>query len=97
MYNCATVRPNEECVHMRKDGCSFEGGTCYPISEKCVGEEKGCEKIYEVGMTHHCRAYANPEIKWLSGNCPLASHLVKEKEEKGKFVNPIKYSKRKKK
>jgi len=43
---CQTVKIGTECIFMKKNGCSYNGGRCYPIVESC----KGCDRVatYEV-------------------------------------------------
>ena len=45
---CQTVKVGAECIFMKKTGCSYNGGRCYPIVESC----KGCDRVatYEVGF-----------------------------------------------
>ncbi|MGZ3635132.1 MAG: PxxKW family cysteine-rich protein, partial [Syntrophales bacterium] len=35
-----------------------------------------------------------PSSKWLSGNCPTASHIKREIKEATQKINPLKASKR---
>ncbi len=60
------------------------------IVEKCIG----CEKIGKGAVEDYCTAYSYPDIKWLSGNCPMATHLKRE-SVKVENVNFIKHSKHK--
>ena len=57
------------------------------VVEKCVG----CKEV--VASTNRCLCYCSPSAKWSAGNCPRASHIVREVKEE-KFVNPLKASKR---
>ncbi len=86
---CTTVRDGSECPFMEKDGCSYEGGVCKPIVEKC----EGCSRTTEFASEKYCVSLADPELKWKNGNCNLATHVVVEAKKKQK-INPIKASKR---
>jgi hypothetical protein len=57
-----------------------------PIVPQC----EGCLKI----NGNFCAVYLIPKAKWRSGNCPMATNLKKEKAENGKFVDPLKASKK---
>jgi len=68
-----------------------------PIVQKC----RGCVNtiiqesiVPEVPTVNLCRIYMNPEAKWSAGNCPLNTHLNKEKKIETKQMDPIKKSKR---
>ncbi len=86
---CTTVRPNTECPFMAKEGCSYEGGVCNPIIDKC----EGCARVIEFSSEKYCVSNPGPELKWKNGNCNLATHVVVEAKKKQK-INPIKASKR---
>jgi hypothetical protein len=58
-----------------------------PVVDQC----HGCAHIFE----NRCRIYYLPEVKWIAGVCPMATHRKKAAEQKEKFVDPIKASKRK--
>lgn len=88
---CQTVKTGVECVFMSKNGCSFNGGSCHSVIEKC----EGCNKIIEAGTGKYCMIYPDPSIKWATGICPTASHVKKAAEEKIQKINPLKASKRK--
>jgi len=93
MLECETIKPGRVCIFMNKTrGCTFTDGVCYPIIEQC----NGCDRISEYSDQKYCDAYSKPSSKWISGSCPLATHLKKEDENKGKFVNPLKKSKKSK-
>lgn len=87
---CQTIKPGIECIFMEKVGCKFNGGKCYPATEKCFG----CSRIIEYAGDKYCTTYANPPYKWQSGKCNLASHIVKEVKAEVKKTNPLKASKR---
>lgn len=88
---CNTMKPGIECIFMRKDGCSYNGGNCYPIIENC----NGCEKTVEYPQGKFCKAVAEPRAKWLTNICNLATHVKREsKVETQKSIDPLKLSKR---
>ena len=87
---CTTVRKDNECVFMKKSGCSYEGGACKPIDEKC----EGCNRVGEFESGKYCTSAPDPEAKWLLGNCNLATHITMEVTETKQKVNPLKASKR---
>ena len=63
------------------------------IIEKCVG----CNKAIKIDDVYKCKVYSNPLSKWSYGiNCPMATHIKKEKIIIEKKLNPIKASKKKK-
>ncbi|NLN39643.1 MAG: hypothetical protein GX155_08610 [Smithella sp.] len=86
---CDTVKKGVECGFMSKKGCSYSGGTCHPVIDRC----DDCNKIsqFETGM--YCKVYPEPQVKWITGNCPSASHIKIEIKEAQK-INPMKVSKR---
>lgn len=87
---CQTIKPGVECVFMTKKGCTFDGGSCHPIIEKC----EGCGKIMEGASEKYCMLYPDPAGKWGMGNCPSATHLKKNIKEETQKINPLKASKR---
>jgi hypothetical protein len=58
---------------------------CDKIVEQCVG----CNRV----ENDYCKAFICPTTKWLTGDCALASHIVREAVEVKK-VNPLKLSKK---
>jgi len=34
---CQTIKEGTECFFMGKQGCTYNGGVCYPIVESCQG------------------------------------------------------------
>lgn len=88
--NCQTVKAGMECTFMTKKGCGFIGGICKPIIDKC----EGCGKIIEYQSAKYCTVYADPFSKWFRGNCPVATHVKLEIQEKVQKINPLKASKR---
>ena len=88
---CQTVKEGFECVFMSKKGCSFNGGSCHPIIEKC----EGCSRIIEYSSVKYCMMYPDPAGKWNVGGCPSATHIKKGAMETAQKINPLKASKRK--
>ena len=88
---CQTVMAGTECVFMTPKGCRYNGGKCYPIVDSC----NGCDRVTEYPTGLYCKAYSEPALKWVTGPCPLATH-VKRNNGTGnaKKVNPLKASKR---
>lgn len=86
---CQTVKSGMECSFMAKNGCTFNGGSCAPIIEKC----EGCNKVLESAMGRFCKMYPDPKAKWAMGGCPTSSHVKRDIKEEQK-INPLKASKR---
>lgn len=87
---CQTIKVGSECAFMTKKGCGFNGGNCHIIIDNC----EGCNKIIDCPAGQYCKVYPEPASKWLSGNCPTASHIKREIIESTQKLNPIKASKR---
>ncbi len=87
---CTTVRKDSECFFMINSGCTYNGGSCSPINEKC----EGCNKIIEYSSKKYCSAVPEPDSKWRNGICNLASHVKVEEVKVVQKLNPIKASKR---
>ena len=87
---CITVRKDKECPFMSTKGCSYNGGICHEIIEKC----KGCNRSTEYSSAWYCTSYPDPSLKWKNGNCNLATHVVNAAAESKTKLNPIKASKR---
>jgi len=89
---CTTNRPGDECKFMGKKGCTFLGGACFQIVEKC----EGCNKIVETEVGRFCAVFPHPEMKWKRGVCNFASHVKPEikQDASGKAINPLKAAKR---
>ncbi|MBW2561048.1 MAG: PxxKW family cysteine-rich protein [Deltaproteobacteria bacterium] len=87
---CQTVKEGFECVFMTKKGCSFNGGSCHPIVEKC----EGCERCVEYSSVKYCIMYPDPAGKWAMGGCPSATHIEKTAADAAQKINPLKASKR---
>jgi hypothetical protein len=87
---CQTVKVGTECIFMKKNGCSYNGGRCYPIVVAC----KGCDRVvpYEVGS--YCKTCCEPSVKWVKAPCNFATHVKKEVKEDTFKLNPLKASKR---
>lgn len=90
---CETIKVGMECAFMTKKGCSFNGGSCNVIDERC-GD---CSKIITLESGKYCKAYPDPASKWLYGNCPGATHIKREVAAPVQKINPLKASKRSKK
>ncbi|RJQ52515.1 MAG: hypothetical protein C4530_18910 [Desulfobacteraceae bacterium] len=87
---CTTVRQGKECPFMTAKGCSYNGGICHEIVEKC----NGCNRTVQVTASWYCSACPDPSLKWKNGNCNLASHIVTAVAANKTKVNPLKASKR---
>jgi hypothetical protein len=88
---CTTIKKDMECTFMDTDGCSFNGGRCYTIVEKC----EGCSHVVDFDGAQYCRTYPDPGSKWLLGRCNFATNVVRESVKESKRINPLKESKRK--
>ncbi len=88
--DCSTVRQGKACPFMSEKGCSFNGGICHEIVDKC----EGCKRTTEVSTGWYCEAYPDPSKKWSHGNCNLATHVTNGTADKKAKVNPLKASKR---
>jgi len=86
---CATTKKGIECSFMGAKGCSFTGGTCKEIIEKC----EGCNHVLALGDKKYCKAFPDPKGKWMFGSCNLATHIVRKVDEVKK-MNPLKASKK---
>ncbi len=87
---CKTARAGSDCALMTSKGCSYNGGTCYPIVEGCTG----CNSILEYPSGKYCSAYPDPPLKWKRGNCNFATHLKLAGKKEPSKINPLKASKR---
>ena len=87
---CETTKKGSECFFMSKSGCTYNGGTCHTVVEKC----EYCEKIVEFDGKNYCLLAPQPELKWSVGECNLASHIKRE-AKKEQVINALKASKRK--
>lgn len=86
---CQTIKQGIECGFMTKKGCTYGSGACHPIIDSCLE----CNKVSEYESGKYCKLYPEPEIKWLKGKCPSASHVKLEIKEVQQ-INPLKASKR---
>jgi hypothetical protein len=86
---CATVKEGVFCSFMAPSGCTYNGGRCYTIVEKC----SGCDRVKGFPTGEYCTSYPNPGVKWEFGKCNFATHIKVEKVEQKK-LNPLKASKR---
>ena len=87
---CTTIREGHECHFMTAAGCSYNGGLCHEIVEQC----DGCNRKSEYASKWYCTACPEPNAKWKSGNCNLATHVKTTVASKAQKVNPLKASKR---
>ena len=87
---CTTIRKENECVFMTKNGCSYEGGVCKTIVERC----EGCDRIIKLETGQFCMSSPEPSAKWKHGKCNLATHIKVEIIETKHKINPLKASKR---
>ncbi len=90
---CKTVRKGMECPFMTAKGCTYNGGICHEITENC----SGCNRTIQYDSGWYCAVSPDPQIKWKTGNCNLATHVKSEAADVSSKVNPLKASKRSKK
>jgi hypothetical protein len=89
---CQAVKVGDTCLFWKKAGCSYNGGTCYPVVDACTG----CERTKEYPSGQYCISFCEPEMKWKVGACNLATHVKRTNGNGGeKKLNPLKASKRK--
>ena len=89
--NCEAIKIGMDCAFMTKKGCSYNGGNCYPVIDRC----QGCERAKAFPAGQYCIVCPDPSTKWSGRDCNMATHIVKAKAEPVKEVNPLKASKRK--
>jgi len=70
-----------------KNGKAFQ---CHPIVDEC----SGCSNIVVVKEEYVCKVYPEPEMRWMIGSCPLATHVDRKVADDAQKVNPLKASKR---
>jgi hypothetical protein len=87
---CQTVKKGVECIFMKKTGCSYNGGQCYPVVEQC----EGCTRAAEFPTGKYCLSFPNPALKWQKGTCPMSTHIKKAQKVDERKINPLKASKR---
>ena len=88
--HCQTVKPGVDCVFMTKSGCSFNGGACHQIVEKC----EGCDRILDLPTGRYCQTCPDPALKWKNGRCNFATHVKVGSGKTSVKLNPLKASKR---
>ncbi len=80
-----------------KNGCSYNGTSCFPIIEECLkgDEDKDCAHIVELPKGKYCTKFPHPENRWSRGRCQMATHIkVDLSAPLEKKLNPLKASKR---
>jgi len=87
---CGTMKQGIECIFMKKTGCSYNGGKCYPTIENC----DGCSRVLEFETGLYCATFPYPAQKWQKGTCPMSSHVKKAQKVEEQKINPLKASKR---
>lgn len=87
---CVTLKQGVECAFMTRKGCSFNGGRCHPVVDKC----QGCSRTVTSEEGSFCSVAPNPATKWTRGNCNMATHLERKVAEQTQKLNPLKASKR---
>ena len=87
---CTTVKEGTECLFMSAKGCTYSGGFCHEIIEKC----KNCDRSTELSSKWYCTACPEPAVKWKNGVCNLASHVSTSTAKAKTKINPLKASKR---
>lgn len=88
MRKCNTIRNGVRCPFM-EDKCTFPDGICNPVVEQC----EGCKNIDVYNELTYCKTYMKPEVKWLSGRCPMNTIKIVVAEDTKK-LNPLKASKK---
>lgn len=88
--NCTTIRNGDECVFMSAKGCSFTEGFCNEIVSNC----EGCQRTQKYSSGWYCTASPDPNSKWKTGHCNLATHVTQQSTSKRQKINPLKASKR---
>jgi hypothetical protein len=87
---CQTVKKDKDCFFWGAQGCTFLGGECRGVVEKC----EGCARVEQWPTGQYCTSYPAPEKRWTLGLCNLATHIKLEEEKVQKMMNPLKASKR---
>jgi hypothetical protein len=88
---CQTVKAGNTCIFWKKAGCSYNGGTCYPVVDAC----EGCQRIKDFPTGQYCISFSEPDLKWKLGACNLATHVKRNNGNgESKKLNPLKASKR---
>ncbi|MBN2706671.1 MAG: PxxKW family cysteine-rich protein [Deltaproteobacteria bacterium] len=87
---CQTVRKGNECFLMKSSGCSYMGGSCKSVIDKC----EGCAKIISYNEQNYCSCFPDPDTRWQNGTCTMATHIKRDVEQIKKKINPLKASKK---
>lgn len=87
---CETLKRGVECIFMKKTGCSYNSGQCYPIVENC----EGCARVVVFEAGRFCSSFPYPAQKWQKGSCSMSSHVKKAPAAAEQKINPLKASKR---
>ena len=92
MLSCSIVKEGKSCLFMKKTGCSYNGGKCHSVVDSC----NGCMNTEKYPVGIYCQIYAEPALKWLGGECNMASHSKNGTKEdaSSRKINPLKASKR---
>jgi hypothetical protein len=88
---CQAIKKDKDCHFWGNEGCTFLGGQCRPVVERC----EGCSRVEEWSAGRYCTSYPLPEKRWTLGLCNLATHIKIGEESVQKALNPLKASKRK--
>ena len=75
---------------MTASGCSYNGGICHETVEPC----DGCSRKIEYASGWFCSACPEPNVKWKSGHCNMATHVNRQAGGNKQKINPLKASKR---
>ena len=87
---CQTIKKDKDCFFWSTSGCSFTGGQCRVVVEKC----EGCARTEQWPTGSYCSSYPAPDKHWSLGICNMATHIKLEEEKVQKALNPLKASKR---
>ena len=49
---CEVIKIGRDCAFMTRKGCSFNGGKCYPVVDRC----QGCERVAVFPAGQYCIA-----------------------------------------
>ena len=86
---CQTIKKDKDCFFWAEE-CTFPGGQCRNLVEKC----DGCGRMEEWPSGKYCTSYPAPDKHWSLGMCNMATHINLEEEDTQKMINPLKASKR---
>ena len=87
---CQTIKKERDCFFWGTSGCSFPGGQCRAVVDKC----EGCGRTEQWPTGSYCASYPAPDKHWALGMCNMATHIKLEEEKVQKALNPLKASKR---